>query len=397
MSLPIRRFPEAPAPPRRPAALPVDLLEEILLRIACPADLARASAACATFRRLVADATFLSRYRSLHPPLLLGFIESVSSGFQPAEAPHPNAAAARSVACPADGFSFDYLPPTRWNWNLWDACDVRDGRVLLKSSPMCMMGYGGVNFPELVVCDPLFRRYQLLPPIPDDLLASVHVQQQNFPSFEAFLVPSGEEEDETSFRVIGRAHRAIKSVVFVFSSGSGLWSVGTTWDDLNLGASILLCRCYAYGYIYWKVMRANKLFKLDINRMNFSIIDLPPHYDERDVIIVEAGEGRVGVFSHIKFATSVYHAIQEKEGNIADGCQLEMITHLPASYDFCMVGAAEGYICFVGFPKDRRVDAASFSLQVKTLKIEMVCRMMFQSFYIHPYFGYPPSMSPRRI
>jgi len=75
-----------------------------------------------------------------------------------------------------------------------------------------------------------------------------------------------------------------------------------------------------------------------------------------------------------------------------------MITHLPASYDFCMVGgAAEGYICFVGFPKDRRVDAASFSLQVNTLKIEMVCRMMFQSFYIHPYFGYPPSMSPRRI
>ncbi|OEL24690.1 hypothetical protein BAE44_0014292 [Dichanthelium oligosanthes] len=368
MPRPVRRCLEAPASPRRPAALADDLLEEILLRVACPADLARASAACTSFRRLVTDATFLRRYRTLHPPLLLGVIETVSSGFQPAEAPHPNATTARSIARPAAGFSFDYLPPTRWDWMPWDACDVRDGRVLLKSTPIVCRG---VYFPHLAVCDPLSRRYRLLPDIPDDLLASVPVQQQFFPSFEAFLVPFGEEEDGTSFRVIGRAHCAIKSVVFVFSSGSGLWSVGTMWDDLNLGGSILLCRCYAYGNVYWKVMRANKLFKLDINRMDFSTVDLPPHYDERDVIIVEAGKGRVGVFSHIKFGMSVYHAIQQKESKIADGCQSEIVTHLPAQYDFCMVGAAEGYVFFVGFPKDRRVDPASFSLQVKTLKIEM--------------------------
>ncbi|CAN6205683.1 unnamed protein product [Urochloa humidicola] len=133
--------------------------------------------------------------------------------------------------------------------------------------------------------------------------------------------------------------------------------------------------------------------------MDFSIVNLPPHYDERDVFVVEAGNGRVGVFSHIKFGPSVYHAIQEKEGEIADMCQSEITTDLPAHYDFCLVdgGAAEGYIFFVGFPRDRMVDAASFSLQVKTLKVEMVCQMMFQSCFIHPYFGYPPSMSLRRI
>ncbi|CAL5083388.1 unnamed protein product [Urochloa decumbens] len=396
MPSPVCRCLEAPASPRRPAALADDLLEEILLRVTCPADLARASAACAFFRRLVTDANFLRRYRSLHPPLLLGFVETVSSGFQPAEAPHPNATAARSIARPAGGFSFDYLPPTRRNWNPWDACDVRDGRVLLKSSCMGIMAF---HFPYLAVCDPLFRRYRLLPPIPDDLLASLHFPQQNFPSFETFLVPSGEEDDGASFRVIGRAYLAIRSVVFVFSSRSGLWSLGATCDNLNLGSSILLCRCYAYGCIYWKVMRINKLLKLDINRMDFSIVDLPPYYDERDVIVVEAGKGRVGVFSHIKFGTPVYHAIQEKEGGIADVCQSEITTHLPAHYDCCLVdgGAAEGYIFFVGFPKDRSVDAAGFSLQVNTLKIEMVCHTMFQSCYIHPYFGYPPSMSSRRI
>ncbi|CAN6175740.1 unnamed protein product [Urochloa humidicola] len=215
MLSPVRRCLEAPASPGRPPTLADDLLEEILLRLTCPADLARASTACATFRRLVADANFLRRYRSLHPPLLLGFIETVSSGFQPVVAPHPNATTARSIARHAAGFSFDYLPSTRWNWNPWDACDVRDGRVLLKSS---YMGITGIHFPDLAVCDPLFRRYRLLPPIPEDLLASVHLQPQIVPSFEAFLVPSGEaEEDGTSFRVIGRAHRSIRSVVFVFS------------------------------------------------------------------------------------------------------------------------------------------------------------------------------------
>ncbi|CAN6168363.1 unnamed protein product [Urochloa humidicola] len=397
MPSPVRRCLEAPASPRRPPALADDLLEEILLRLTCPADLARASTACASFRRFVIDANFLRRYRSLHPPLLLGFIETVSSGFQPVEQPHPNATAARSIARHAAGFSFDYLPPTGWNWNPWDACDVCDGRVLLKSS---YMGITGIHFPDLAVCDPLFRRYRLLPPIPEDLLASVHLQPQIVPSFEAFLVPSGEaEEDGTSYRVIGRAHRSIRSVVFVFSSGSGLWSVGATWDNPNLGGSVLLCRCYAYGNIYWKVMGINKLLKLDINRMDFSTVDLPPHYDERDVIIVEAGRGRVGVFSHIRFGTSVYHAVQEKEGEIADVCQSEITTHLPPHYDFCLVdgGAAEGYIFFVGFSKDHMVDAACFQLQVKTLKVEMVCQMMFQSCYIRPYFGYPPSMSSRRI
>jgi hypothetical protein len=59
---------------RAPPPLPYHLVEEILVRVTSPADLARAAAACASFRRLVADASFLRRYRSLHPPLLLGIL-----------------------------------------------------------------------------------------------------------------------------------------------------------------------------------------------------------------------------------------------------------------------------------------------------------------------------------
>ncbi|KAL6657871.1 hypothetical protein ACP70R_005651 [Stipagrostis hirtigluma subsp. patula] len=87
---------EAKESPRQPPALTDDLLEGIFLRVASPADLARASTACVSFRRLIADPTFLRRYRSLHPPLLLGFLERTPGRFLPAQAPHPNAPVARA-------------------------------------------------------------------------------------------------------------------------------------------------------------------------------------------------------------------------------------------------------------------------------------------------------------
>ncbi|KAG2645963.1 hypothetical protein PVAP13_2KG478200 [Panicum virgatum] len=52
------------APSPQTAALTDDVLEEIFLRVASPADLARASTACISFRRLIASPTFLRRSSS---------------------------------------------------------------------------------------------------------------------------------------------------------------------------------------------------------------------------------------------------------------------------------------------------------------------------------------------
>jgi hypothetical protein len=95
---------------RRPPALISELLEEIFLRVASPADLARASAACVSFRRLISNPSFLRRYRSVHPPPLVGFLNT--AGFHLVEATHPSAAVARAVALTAD-FSLDFLPRPR--------------------------------------------------------------------------------------------------------------------------------------------------------------------------------------------------------------------------------------------------------------------------------------------
>jgi hypothetical protein len=67
--------------------IPGHLLAEIFLRLPAPEDLARTSAACVAFRRLVTDGSFLRRFRRLHAPPLLAFLDL--AGFHPALPPHP--------------------------------------------------------------------------------------------------------------------------------------------------------------------------------------------------------------------------------------------------------------------------------------------------------------------
>ncbi|KAJ1254467.1 hypothetical protein BS78_05G063900 [Paspalum vaginatum] len=160
--------------PRPLPALTDDLLEEVFLRIGSPADLVRASTACVAFRCLIADPSFLRRYRSLNPPLLLGLLSAYGEPFEATEAPHPSAALAGAVARAAD-FHFDaYLPSGAGGSYV---CDIRDGRVLLMCFPED--DDGEYVFCQLAVCDPLARRCLLLPPLPDDLLASVQAQKRD--------------------------------------------------------------------------------------------------------------------------------------------------------------------------------------------------------------------------
>ncbi|KAL6657870.1 hypothetical protein ACP70R_005650 [Stipagrostis hirtigluma subsp. patula] len=393
---------EATGSPRQPPALNDELLEEIFLRIASPADLARASTACVSFRRLIADPAFLRRYRSLHPPPLLGFLSSSNSfRFKPVEAPCPNAPAARALDRAAD-FSFDYVPLARGL--RWYIGDVRSGRVLLVSLTAFGSPLPACCRPHLAVCDPLSRGYLLLPPVPGDLLASVQMQQVHLSYLEAFLAPCGEEEDDTSFRVICWVECWVPcsiSVVFVFSSASGLWSVGasTSWDALSLNVpgagwpSLSRARS-ADGWLYWKVLSRNKLLKLDINRMEFSTIDLPPGHENRDVVIVEAGEGRTVMVSHISSETFMCYAIRQNEGQNANEWKMENKILLPIYLKCRLMGAAGGYI----FLLDRyRDDGVHVSLHVKTLNIETSCWKGFYLCLSYPYFGFAPSMSPRRI
>ncbi|XBI04257.1 hypothetical protein VPH35_132582 [Triticum aestivum] len=210
--------------------LPDHLLTEILLRLPAPADLARFSAPCVSFRRLATERSLLRRFRCLHEPPLLGFLER--DGFHPALPPHPSAPAARALALAAD-FSFSFLP----SHCRWTVRDCRDGRVLLNSGLTAL-------------CLPGARRMRPLAP-------SLH------PSF--------------------------------------------------------LRRHYACGCFYWDwvIIRSEKLLVLDIRRMEFSIANLPPgDWSKKGVGIVEAGEGRLGIFGFDgDFTSHLSYAIARNKGN----------------------------------------------------------------------------------
>ncbi|KAF8712819.1 hypothetical protein HU200_028591 [Digitaria exilis] len=275
-------------------ALTADILREIFLRLPSHADLVRACAACVPFCRLVTHPSFLRRYRSLHRPMLLGFIDN--NGLNPVPAPHPNAPAARACARTVN-FTFGYLPRDG------GIKDISDGRILFElideDQPSILLW-------DLAVCYPMSRRCRLVPPVPNQVLASAQIQECDIFGVETFMLPSKKLEEAT-FTVVRFFLVKTGMVPFVFSSVSGRWSVSTStsWDALGLDAPksythMLGPRRYMNGCFYWKVNHKDKLLKLDMNTMRFSTHDLPRDHEERRVAIVEAGDGipKVNVIPH---------------------------------------------------------------------------------------------------
>ncbi|KAF8667527.1 hypothetical protein HU200_052723 [Digitaria exilis] len=284
------------SPPAAAASLlvlPDELLEDIFLRLDAMADLARASAACTDFRRVVSARRFRRRLRSLRPAPVLGCLALYAPfEFRPAEPQHRSAPAARALAQAAD-FTFSFLPGGP---NGWLACDARDGRVLFYR-----LSFTAV-FADLVVCDPLHRRYVQLPPIPGTGCSG-------YKDLDPFLDPATdgekEEEQDLPFRVIcAVAQSQHEFVAFHFSSATRIW-FRTTFDwSTPLGQTMveffrLSDRRYAHGCFYWSFLGMGNLLILDTREMEFSVLDQMPgrNADHQTHDIVEVGEGRLGIVS----------------------------------------------------------------------------------------------------
>ncbi|XP_051202284.2 uncharacterized protein [Lolium perenne] len=167
-----------------------ELLEEIFLHLPAAANLARTSMARASFRRLITDHRFLRRFHVGHPPPLLGVVSAHFDLNRPpclSKPPHPSAAAASTfVGSHAADFKCSFLSSPR----RWYRRELRDSRVLLSGIPDGGTFSARALVRELAVCDPLYRRYALLPAIPDDLAAFVQPLR-----FEPFLAPPAAADD----------------------------------------------------------------------------------------------------------------------------------------------------------------------------------------------------------
>ncbi|KAL6629906.1 hypothetical protein ACP70R_029671 [Stipagrostis hirtigluma subsp. patula] len=388
-------MPSATAPP----ALPDELVEEILLRLDDAADLARASAACASFRRVVTDLRFLRRFRSLHPPPVLGFLDATgrNRGFYQAQPPRRSAPAAGAFAQAAD-FSFSFLPdPGRWH-----VCDVCDGRVLL--ARRVRLPYASFFvFDKLVVYDPLDRRCVEIPPIPSDLAPNAWQRE-----FEPFLVPVGEEE-ESPLRVICNLVYKKKFVTLFFSSLDGEWRDVTCFSIATfelMSYTTLLRRHYAHGCFYWTQYGEKVMLVLDMRDMKLSIVDLPANSKGRHKAIVEAGKDKLGLLVLNGRMLDLYIKTRQDNSVATDKWQHDNViplTRLPDSV-WGISCAAEGYILLRGTPRDwncvrifpkKNPDVLYVTVEVKTLLVQRLCVLKFEICPDYLYARFlPPFPSP---
>ncbi|VAI53345.1 unnamed protein product [Triticum turgidum subsp. durum] len=366
-----RREPRARLlPPRHglqeTATLPIpdELVAEIFLRLA-PTDLVRASAACASFYRLIASRSFLRRFRKLHALPLLGFLDL--GAFFPVLPPSPSASAASAVALAAD-FSFSFLPGPARDWKVRDA---RGGRVLLSRSPLDN---------SLAVCDPLHRRYRLLPLIPE-VEGWVPHSVEN-PYRQSFLGDAEETAEETSFTVISIAHWGDKDKqgAFVFSSSTGQWR-GTPWIA---GFASFFWYRHAYGCFYGVTACREKLLVLDTQKMEFSLADLPPQASGQNVgiAIVEAGEGITGMFVLAHGTSHISYLIRRNNGGSSSQWQFERTIPLVSSW-YSFMGSTERHLLLVS-------QGDTFTLDIKTFQLEKVVRRGISSPCV--YRNFPPSL-----
>ncbi|GJN32657.1 hypothetical protein PR202_gb21177 [Eleusine coracana subsp. coracana] len=253
------------------ACLTDDLLEEIFLRIPCPADLIRTSATCA------ASSSTTPSSVATAPSTRRSSLDSLT---------WPTTSSSNSPLCSclsqtqAAGTS---TPPTF----VTAASSSNASNFLMRQARWTSL------FPIRHPAS-LSRRY--LPPLPWD---------QGLDDFDAAFAPC-DDADETSFRVISAMYYETKLMVRVFDSVSGSWTVATSaaWDALSLSNGTITGRppllwspCYVLGYFYWKVHGKNKLIKLEIDRMEFSTIELPSGHEGHAVVLLETEEGSLGMFT----------------------------------------------------------------------------------------------------
>ncbi|XP_037419371.1 uncharacterized protein LOC119284288 [Triticum dicoccoides] len=366
------------------ADLPDVLLEEIFLRLPAAADLARASTACASFCSVITGYAFLRRYCMVHPPPLVGMPHDP---FISTQLPHPSAVPARAFA----GFNFScssFLPSAAGR--SWSEIDILDGQALLAGAQ------------DLAVCDPVHRRYILLPAVPGHL--KVLVRRPELLDLDTFLAPGEDKENPLSFKVVCLAQCRINLLMLVFSCLDGQWHI-LTYDQCSAQAAIgsfensepwLSYRQYVHRCFCWRLHFMNKLLLLDTHTMEFSIVNLPPEQPRnRNYVIVEAADEMLAML------TKRYDEYKED-----DRCWLtysilrnnqwysEKVISLPVKRA-TLVGVAGGYLLIEALytpPTQHMFKFGFLSVDVKTMQVELFTELSKPNMYGQLYAGLPPSL-----
>jgi len=251
----------------------------------------------------------------------------------------------------------------------------------------------------------------LLPSVPQEITA----QHGRIVDFDAFLAPAGQDEEETSFKVICTARNKTNLFAFVFSSVTGRWCIAASpsWSSLGTqapGYRKLAYPDYACGCFYWTGHWVGKLLVFDARKMEFSIVNsvLSSYLIESSSKsgIVGGAEGTPLMFffgSHREDdSLDVLHITKLNTSEPSDQQQMEKIIPLVRQCRYSICGVAEGFLFLHGIPggqplahRRRRRNVANreyFLLDVRTSELKKVCEMKHDFFRVHPFSGFAPSL-----
>uniref|UniRef100_A0ACD6AMF9 Uncharacterized protein n=1 Tax=Avena sativa TaxID=4498 RepID=A0ACD6AMF9_AVESA len=144
---------------------------------------------------------------------------------------------------------------------------------------------------------------------------------------------------------------------------------------------------------------------LDTRTMDFSAVDLPPGTYETQVVILEAGKGRLGMFVYDEHLThELSYLVLRNDGHGANQWQSEAVFNLPVYKRYTLLGVAGGYLLLQGSseheysdPLAEKEDLDVFSLNLKTLQLQWFFASKYCFLNVHLIASFPPSLSPPTI
>ncbi|CAN6352154.1 unnamed protein product [Urochloa humidicola] len=191
-----------------------DALGLVLERVDSHVSLIRAAAVCRRWRRAVADAAFLRRYRSLHAPPAAGYYHNPTApwnvdgklGYSPVFIP------SSPLTVDARHLSLDFLPGGAESWSVQDS---RGSLLVLMDTR-----YHGRAFPDLAICEPLTQSYRMIPPPPgSDCWGSILLDGE--------VNEVGGRISMSNFRLLCMFHCNGVMLTSIFTAGS-------SWSERNI-------------------------------------------------------------------------------------------------------------------------------------------------------------------
>ncbi|CAM0148397.1 unnamed protein product [Urochloa decumbens] len=309
-----------------------DGLVLILERVDSHVSLIRAAAVCRRWRRVIADAAFLRRYRSHHAPAVAGYYHNPS----PSTIVGVNAGTVRiPVFVPSSPsrvdshqFSLDFLPGGAESWSVWESrgtllvlLDMRFGRAF--------------PVPDFAICEPLTQRYAMIPPHPTP----------DSDSWGPFLLDG--EADEVGCRFSMSNFRLLRMFNHNGVTLTSIFTTGSSWSEKNIDPMVpgigpdirspaILGR--ASGSVYFYINDGSRtLISLDGSTGVFSFSGVLPASENWDVhawrynrVLTEGSDGKPRIVIAFDGAMKVFARLDSTEWALEKMIQLsEAASSLP--------------------------------------------------------------------